>query len=375
MKIFLIAWSVAAFIWWLTALALLARGCRRKPVSTSAARATITVFKPLPPVRNESERAALAEALGSFVSQLQAGDEILIGLDIADASNWEPKFQEWRTAWPLAQIQVLAREVPRQCANPKIAWLQVLTPSARGEIWLWSDTDVTAPPGFLNTVCARLAAGDCNAVTVPYRVQRVQRAHEMFDTLFVNLEFLPGALLLGNLKKQDFAYGAATVFRAETFQARGDWQMLGTALADDHKLGELLQPVALVDALVSTVPNLSGWREAWQHYYRWHKTVRWCRSTGYAALLLLLPVFGWASACLFGDDKTFFLSGLFAILDGEILMALLACRLVGCRLPPATWLGVFLWPFFRALIWLLVWLPLPVLWSGRQRAWFAPQQK
>lgn len=375
MKIFLIAWSVAAFVWWLIALGLLARGQRKIPISASPTRATLTVFKPLPPVSSEPEREVLAKAIESFIAQLKTGDELLIGMDAADAAGWEVKFQTWRTAWPSAQINVIAQEVPRQCANPKIAWLQVLAPFAKGEVWLWSDTDVTAPPDFLDTICAQLATGNSNAITAPYLIQRVRHAHEMLDTLFVNVEFLPGALLLGRMNQRDFAYGAATAFRAEMFHAKGDWQQLGAALADDHKLGEQLQPVELSRALVSTIPNLAGWSEAWQHYYRWHKTVRWCRPSSYAALLVLMPAFGWTLASLFGDCQAFYLTGLIVLLGGEILVALLACGLVGCRLPPATWLGVLLWPFFRAATWLLVWLPLPALWSGRQRAWFTPQQK
>jgi ceramide glucosyltransferase len=375
MKIFLIAWSTVAFVWWLIALALLVESRRRNLSASLATRATITVFKPLPPVRNEQERDELAEAIGSFISQLKLGDELLIGMNVAAAVGWQGKIQAWHTAWPAAQITVIARAVPDQCANPKIAWLQVLAPSARGEVWLWSDTDVTAPSGFLDDICAQLAASGKNAVTAPYRVQQVGRAHEMLDALFVNLEFLPGTLLLGRLNHQDFAYGAATAFRMETFHDKGDWQKLGSALADDHKLGELLQPVALSSALVSTIPNLNGWGEAWQHYYRWQKTVRWCRPADYAALLVLMPAFGWAMAGLVVGSKVFFISGFIAVLVGEMLVAVLACQLVGCRLPPATWFGVLSWPFARVITWLLVWLPLPVLWSGRQRAWFAPNQK
>jgi ceramide glucosyltransferase len=123
------------------------------------------------------------------------------------------------------------------------------------------------------------------------------------------------------------------------------------------------------------VPSLSGWGEAWQHYYRWHKTVRWCRPAGYAALLLLLPAFGWILTGLLSGFNPFIVCGLAAVLTGELVVAVLACQFVGCRLPIATWCGVLLWPLFRACTWLLVWLPLPVLWSGRKRAWFSPQQK
>ncbi len=375
MKLFLISWTIAAFVWWFIALILLARGRRQKIPAPTGTRASISVFKPLPPVRDEQERAALAEAIGSFVGQLSAEDEMIIGMDATDAAGWQPALQTWRVSWPMARINVVAREVPRQWANPKISWLQVLAPAAQCEVWIWSDADVVAPPGFLNDIVCQLAASGSNAVTAPYVVQNIRQAPGVLDALFVNVEFLPGALLLGRLSQQDFAYGAATAFCAETFHARGDWHKLGAALADDHKLGELLQPVTLAKTLVSTFTKPAGWSEAWQHYYRWQKTVRWCRPSGYAALLVLMPAFGWVLAGLFGGLKFFFLSGLFTVLSGEIIVALLACRLVGCRLPPATWIGVLLWPFFRAVTWLLVWVPLPVLWSGRQRAWFAPQQE
>ena len=375
MKLFLICWSSAAFLWWFIALILLARGCRQKTAAASAKRALISVFKPLPPVRDESERAALAEAIGSFVGQLSAEDEMIIGMDVADAAGWQPALQAWRTTWPMARINVIAREVPRQWANPKISWLQVLAPAAQGEVWIWSDADVVAPPGFLNDIVCQLAPSGSNAVTAPYAVQNIRQAPGILDALFVNVEFLPGALLLGRISRQDFAYGAATAFRAETFRVRGDWHKLGTALADDNKLGELLQPVMLANTLVSTFTKPARWGEAWQHYYRWQKTVRWCRPGGYAALVVLMPAFGWALASVFCGHKIFFLSGLVAVPAGEMCVAVLACFLVGCKLPPATWPGVLLWPFFRAATWLLVWLPLPVLWSGRQRKWFAPQQE
>lgn len=366
---------MAAFGWWLTALGLLSRSARKKTtVVPLASRPSVTIFKPLPPINHERERNILSEAIQTFIAEMRAGDEMLIGLDIEAAPAWQDRIEHWRKNHPAAQINVVAREIPRQCANPKIAWMQVLAPAARGEIWLWSDADVFAAPGFLDGLCARLAASGANAVTAPYRVQQVGCDHEMLDAIFVNVEFLPGALLLERLNKQEYAYGAATAFRAQTFQAHCDWRELGAALADDHKLGEQLQPVALADSLVATVPILNGWRGAARHYYRWHKTVRWCRPGGYAAMILLLPALGWLWAALVRGGESFYLFVLAGVLAGEMLVAISACRLVGCRLPPATWPGILIWPMGRPLVWLLVWLPLPVVWSGRQKTWSAPQQ-
>src|SRR5512135_1527453 len=88
------------------------------------ARPPISVFKPLPPVGNEAERAALAEAIGSFVAQLAPGDELLVGIAETEERAWRSAVQRWQTSWPTARIQQVVRAVPRQCANPKIAWLQ-----------------------------------------------------------------------------------------------------------------------------------------------------------------------------------------------------------------------------------------------------------
>jgi len=334
----------------------------------------MTLFKPLPPAADENERAALADAIGSFVSQMTSQDQLLVGIDKADAAAWQTAVEHWRSSWPAARIEVIERELPLQCPNPKIAWLQVLAPAARGAVWCWSDADITAPSGFLDEVCGQLMTGRGNAVTAPYRVRHIRDHHGVFDALFVNLEFLPGALLLSAIKQRDLAYGGATVFRAETFHTHGDWQTLGDCLADDHKLGELLQPVELTHTLVSTATKPATWGDAWQHYYRWQKTVRWCRPIGFASLAVLMPALGWTIASLFCLPKNIYLCGLAAVLLGEILVGSLGCWLVGCRLPPSSWPGLLLWPVLRITTWLAVWLPFQVRWSGHKRWWSALYQ-
>lgn len=375
MMILLSTWSAVAFVWWGIALALLASARRWKTSPARVARPTLTVFKPLPPVRSERERAALRDAIESFACQLGVGDELIVGINACDEAAWQPAVLLWRAAAAKARVEIMAREMPVQCANPKIAWLQMLSPAAHAELWLWSDADVTAPAGFLDAACVQLLRDGSNAITAAYRIQHVSQPCEVLDALFVNVEFLPGALLLGQLKRNDFAYGAATLFRAETFRQRVNWEQLGAALADDHKLGELLQPVTLARVMTCTFTQPSGWLAAWQHYYRWQKTVRWCRPGGFAALLVMMPAIGWSGAGLFGVDASVQCLGLACVIGGEIVVALVACWLVGCRLPVTTLPGVLLWPFTRVVTWLLVWFPLPVLWSGRQREWFSPVQK
>ena len=74
--------------------------------------------------------------------------------------------------------------------------MRVLTPHATGELWLWSDADMVAPPGTLQSVRTDLAATKACCLTSPYIVKQAGSAAEMLDLLYVNLEFYPGVVLL-----------------------------------------------------------------------------------------------------------------------------------------------------------------------------------
>jgi ceramide glucosyltransferase len=371
---FLIGWSAVALLWWWIALGLLRRGPPVSSASSEGPVASITVFKPLPPVSSEEERVAMATAIESFLAELRPEDELILGMEPGTAAAWDSTFVRWRVACPDAHVQIVVRETPKQHANPKISWLRILTDAARGEVWLWSDADVTVPAGFLQEVRARLGVARSSALTAAYAVRRIENAPGVWDALYVNVEFLPGALLLGRMGRGDFAYGAAMAFRAETFRARVDWSELGAALADDHELGRRLQPVTLAPVLVSTFTRPPNWVAALQHYYRWQKTVRWCRPLAFAALAVLLPGLGWAVAAV-GNGESLFLAGLFGQWSAEVLVAALACRAVGCRVPRSCWLALGLWPWVRAITWLAVWLPFPVWWGAPRQTWSAPRQR
>ena len=370
--VLLISWSALASAWWLTAFLLVAKGPPRWRSAGGSKLPTLSVFKPIPPVRDDAERAALAEAMESFIAQLDCNDELLTGVDLGAFPDWEGKFDQWRATWPEARIVIIAQPNPSHLSNPKIAWMEVLAARAQGELWLWSDADVIAPPECLRMLKHALIDGGAGAITAAYAVRCVSKATGMLDALFVNVELLPGALLLGRLGVKEFAYGAATMFRATTFRDRVQWADLGAQLADDHELGRRLKPVDLAGALVSTFTLTGSWREALEHYYRWQKTVRWCRPGGFAAMILVIPLIGWAAACVIAPGSRTAWAGFAGQWLLEILVAAVLCSVLDCRLPPRTWGGLLLWPLVRMISWMGTWLPLRVFWGGRETAWSAP---
>jgi ceramide glucosyltransferase len=367
--LFLVAWSLAALGWWSIALLMLSRAGRRPIPGTDRSPAHLTVFKPLPPVTHEARRDRIGRALGSFVNQLDERCTLLIGIASSTLETWRPFADAWaRHAGP-GRIRTLILETPRQRANPKIAWLEQLAAHAEPGVWLWSDADVVAPPQLLANLRAELSSGQARAVTCAYCVRDVSCAAHALDALFVNLEFLPGALLLGRSRTLKFAFGAAAIFQAAEFQARVTWADLGRELADDHALGQYLAPVELSAALVETIPTTTGMAEALKHYYRWQKTVRWCRPLGFAALLLILPLAGWTARLLTGLAPWVAGAALATVWLAEVAIALVAFRILACPIRGRAWLTLWSWPGLRLLTWLAVWLPLPVEWQGTDPLW------
>ena len=196
----------------------------------------------------------------------------------------------------------------------------------------------------------------------------------MLDALFVNLEFLPGALLLGRRRLLDFAFGAAVLFRAADFHARASWSELRSALADDYELGKRLGSVRLSGCRVETLALSAGWRQALSHYYRWQKTIRWCRPGGYAALLAVLPFLGWLTAALARPSGGWLWAGLGTVWCAESVFAGIAFHKLGCKLPSKGWLVFAAWPPLRALTWLAVWLPFPIKWGEGRARWRRPRR-
>src|SRR6202012_2961532 len=115
-----------------------------------------------------------------------------------------------RRPHPAARRKVIERPAsgPPAPANPKIAGQRLLAREAEGELWLWSDADIVAPPGFLAEARAELARGGAGMVPFPYVGREAAAAPAVFAALFVDAEFHPGVLLLRRFGAVDFGLGA-----------------------------------------------------------------------------------------------------------------------------------------------------------------------
>lgn len=367
-------WTAFGLAWWITAWTVVgtAPGSQtRLPIAGERRR--LTVFKPLPRSSGEAEFARITHCLESFVADLDDRSELLIGCHEQDLEQLQAFVHKVRAQYPDAALKVVVHAGPSACANPKIAWMRVLAPSATGEIWLWSDADMEAPPGTIQSLRADLAAAPVGMVTSPYVIRGGRNAAELLDTLFVNVEFYPGVVLMNRLKLLSFGFGSAMLFEAKAFRQRVDWDCLGRCLADDYELGRLLAPVRLGSVRLATLPAADRWSEAIRHYLRWQKTIRWCRPGAYAAQLMVLPILGWLMGIASNPAGLIGWIGFAVVITMDTIAAIAVSKALGCPIARRRLFAIPLWSLGRGLSWIACWLPLPIVWRGRK--WWSPHQQ
>lgn len=368
----LVLWSFFPIIWSAMAYRLVQRQISQPssiPSPAEISRPLLTIFKPLPPLREQAPDPQLIDALQSFVEQMDDSTEMVLGIEEQSFPFIEPWLKKWTAEFPRAHFHFVTAPKPDHFSNPKIAWLSALASHAQGEWWLWSDADIRIPTNFLSDLRSEFASSNEGAVTVPYLIRGNNRGPASLDALFVNIEFFPGALLLRSQGPASFAFGAATLFRKSDFEKKCRWEDLGNRLADDYCLGQVLQPVRISARNIETFSGEKTWQGALLHYWRWHKTVRWCRPGGYISQLLVLPALGWLAWVGLHPERLIGWFGLLATTQWEVFAAWRITRIIGCAL---RWRDLEAWVFLRLSAWLISWLPLPVQWDQASKAWWRP---
>jgi len=365
-------WTCIGIAWWVVAFVLVMSAGNRRPAIGTPDPRRITVFKPLPRFLSEEEFARFDKPIETFIADLDGNSELLIGCHRPDQARMEEYVRKMRERYPGADVRLVVHENPNQYPHPKVSWMSVLAPYATGDLWLWSDSDMHAPPGTILSMRVDYERTKARCLTSPYVIRQTRTSAEMLDTLYVNLEFYPGVILLSGQHMIQFGLGSGMLFEAEDFKRRVDWDFLGGCLAEDFHLGGLLKPTQLGSMCLSTLPAARGWSEAFLHYLRWQKNVRWCRPLPFAAQLIIIPLLGWLAWLLTNPEEPLAWLGLAIVLAADFIAALSICRAVGCSIG---WRRIHIIPFWsmlRGLCWFACWFPWPIVWRGRK--WWSPHQ-
>lgn len=366
-------WTCIGIAWWVVACVLAAGVRNRRHKSGRPDPRRITVFKPLPRSISDEEFARFDPSIESFIADLDDKCELLIGCHRPDQERLEAYVKRMRDRYPNADVRLIVHENPNRYPHPKVSWMWVLAQHATGELWLWSDADMCAPPGTIRSMRVDYERTKARCLTCPYVIRQAGSAPEMLDALYVNLEFYPGVILLSGQNMIQFGLGSGMLFEAEDFKRRVDWDFLGGCLAEDFHLGGLLKPTQLGSMCLTTVAAEQGWWHALLHYLRWQKNIRWCRPLPFAAQVVVIPLLGWLTwLAVNPTDKAGWI-GLLTVLTADAMAALVMCRLVGFRIYWKRFHILPLWSLCRALVWVACWLPWPIVWRGQK--WWSPYKE
>jgi len=323
----------------------------------------LSIFKPTPRLSHQSTSTLFIwkQALESFLHQMEPSHELLLGIFPEDLPYWRPLLSEWQERFPHATIQVIQDPPEVRYQNPKIAWNKTLSSFARGTQWLWSDLDITVPSHYLKSILEEQSNFPQSYLTNAYLISTFPSPYGLFDTLFINAEFLPGVLLLERFNRFKTAFGAGILFSPRSFDDLPFWETLGNTLADDFQLAQLLGPGKLSQQFVTTSSQERTLVGALSHYFRWHKTIRWCDPLGYAGLALLLPMIGVLITTLFQPTLFYWIGIIWAI------ESLIGFIILYCTMTDFPWKALPLLPFWtwvRLFTWIAAWLPTSVRWGN-----------
>src|SRR2546422_5197271 len=237
----------------------------------------VTVLKPLKGLGVE-----LYENLASFCRQSYPTYQIVFG--VADARD--PA---------VAVVQRLRRDFPEReivlavgsghGTNRKVASLEHMMPYARHDILLMSDSDIRVRPDYIRTMVEPLADPAVGLTTCLYRGRGHFGLPSIIESLFINTDFVPNALVAQWVQPFRYAFGASIAVKRAALERIGGFASFADYLADDYQLGRRVADagyrLVLLPYVVETILDSVTLCDVWRHQGRWARTYRVCQPVGW----------------------------------------------------------------------------------------------
>src|SRR5438552_1678681 len=250
---------------------------RARRARRSGALPPVTVLKPL-----KGPGIELYENLASFCRQNYPSYQIVFGVEDPRDPAVEV-VQRLRRDFPEHDI-VLAVGCGRG-TNRKVANLEHMMPHARHDVLVMSDSDIRVGPDYLRTMVAPLADPAVGLTTCLYRGRGNFGLPSIIESLFINTDFVPNALVAHWVQPFRYAFGASIAVTREALERIGGFAAFADYLADDYQLGRRVAEagyrLVLLPYVVETILDSVPMRDVWRHQVRWARTYRVCQPVGW----------------------------------------------------------------------------------------------
>lgn len=195
---------------------------------------------------------------------------------------------EWLAAHPQATWLRLRAD---QSQNGKAATLAMASRYWSGDIFVVSDADMWAPPGYLARVLDSFTDPEVGVVTCLYRSTPPRPGDwcHLLEALCI-LDFAASVLVARQTEGISFAMGSTMAVRRRTLEQIGGFEALTPYLADDYQLGHKAHQagwkIRLAPTILETDPPHGRLGKALSHQYRWLVTSRVSRPGGHLAFVV-----------------------------------------------------------------------------------------
>ncbi len=258
------------------------------PRATDAACPSVTIFKPA-----HGNEPRLEENLASFCAQDYPDFDVVFGaLDPRDPAL--AVMRRVAARYP-ARTSVVSGDGVAHHRNPKMATLQPMIASARGDILVIADSDMRVRPDYLRAIVAPFGDPRIGALTCVFRGEPADDAlASTLSAMAITEQFMPAALVANAVEPMTYCFGSTMAVRRDVFEQIGGIAALGERLADDYALGSLVVAhgyrIQLSPYVVTNVVSEQGLRELAEHELRWGRTIRGVRLASYTGLILTFPL-------------------------------------------------------------------------------------
>lgn len=263
--------------------ALIASAAAARALKSPAAEPTsfpsVTLLKPL-----HSDEPMLAENLESFFAQdYPAPVQIVFGVqNAADPA--------------IAVVRALQAKHPERDmdlvidarlfgANRKISNLINMFPRARHDVLILSDSDISVPRHWLQTVIGTLQQPGVGAVTCLYIGKPLGTLWSKLAAMGISYQFLPNVVVGTQASLAAPCFGSTIAFTRKTLEEIGGFHAFTGFLADDYEIGRAVREkgytLALPHIVVDHICSEKSLGELIRHELRWNRTIRSINLSGH----------------------------------------------------------------------------------------------
>lgn len=277
---------VFAAVYWVAALACVARYARRRPKPARGS-PPVTVLKPLC-----GDDGQLYENLAAFCRQDYPTFEVLLGVrdrDDAAVAVVDRLIHEF----PDVELKLVVDDRTIG-TNLKVSNLANLVRHAKHDTLIIADADMRVGADYVAAVVGALDERKTGLVTCLYRGVAGSRFSSKLGAMFINEWFLPAALVGTCIEELRHAFGATIACRRDTLSSIGGFEAIANHLADDYMLGRLVHRLGLRVVLAPyLVDNVIADTSLWSlalHELRWARTFRTLRPLPYFCSLFTFGI-------------------------------------------------------------------------------------